>query len=161
MHTVYLILGSNLGDSRFTLLKANSLIEKRLGEVVKRSSIYQTAPWGVIDQPDYLNQVIQLKTVRKPEELIEEVLNMENKLGRTRLKKWEARIIDIDVLFYDNVILDRENLTIPHPLLHLRKFVLEPLAEIAPDLIHPVIKRTIRELLANLEDQLAVMKKPK
>ncbi|GAA4795940.1 2-amino-4-hydroxy-6-hydroxymethyldihydropteridine diphosphokinase [Olivibacter ginsenosidimutans] len=156
MHEVYVILGSNLGDSSHVLGNALHFLTERVGTVVAKSPIYQTAPWGVANQPDYLNQVIRLKTSLKPEEVLEEVLNIEKDLGRTRLKKWEARIIDIDILFYDHAVIQRENLVIPHPLLHLRKFVLEPLAAIAPDFIHPVLQQTVGELLAHVGDEHAV-----
>jgi len=158
MHTVYLILGSNLGDRKDILLKALDLIALRLGQLVDKSAIYQTAPWGVKDQPDYLNQVVKLITLLEPEDVLREVLTIEKDLGRVRYKKWESRIIDIDILFYDDAIIEKSDLIVPHPFLHLRRFVLTPLNEIAPNLIHPVLKKSISNLLANLTDDRAAEK---
>lgn len=155
MHTVYLILGSNLGDRRNVLLKASNLITLRLGQLVNKSAIYQTAPWGVKDQPDYLNQVIKLITFLEPKDLLREVLAIEKELGRIRHKKWESRLIDIDILLYDDIIINETDLIIPHPFLHLRKFVLTPLNEIAPHLIHPVLNKSVNELLMSLADDQA------
>lgn len=156
MHTVYLILGSNLGDSGQQLANAAQLIQDRVGDIVRTSAIYETAAWGVNNQPNYLNQVLQVDTILVPEQTLKEVLQIETVLGRKRNVKWEARIIDIDILFYDAAILNTPTLKIPHPLLHLRRFVLAPLMEIAPDLVHPLYQMGIADLFEKLDDNLSV-----
>lgn len=158
MYITYLLLGSNLGDSAQYLADASSLISQRLGTVRSMSSLYRTASWGKHDQPDFLNQVIALDTQLSPEELLKGVLKIELELGRERNERWGSRTIDIDILLFGDLIVDRPNLQIPHPLLHERKFSLEPLAELAPDLVHPLIKRSIIDLLNDLSDDLFVKK---
>uniref|UniRef100_F4C636 2-amino-4-hydroxy-6-hydroxymethyldihydropteridine pyrophosphokinase n=1 Tax=Sphingobacterium sp. (strain 21) TaxID=743722 RepID=F4C636_SPHS2 len=156
MHTVYLILGSNLGDSRQQLTKAIQLIDSRVGNVTDQSAIYETVAWGVNNQPNYLNQALKVNTILTPEQTLKEILAIEETLGRKRNTKWEARLIDIDILFYDAIILDTLNLKIPHPLLHLRRFVLTPLVEIAPGLMHPSYRMGIADLYEKLDDNLSV-----
>lgn len=158
MHTVYLILGSNLGDSGEQLASALRMVENRVGPIRDKSAVYETVAWGVNNQPNYLNQVLKIDTVLTPEQTLTEVLEIENILGRRRSKRWEARLIDIDILFYDEIILDTPNLKIPHPLLHLRRFVLTPLIEIAPSLIHPFYRLGIADLYEKLDDNLSVKK---
>ncbi|WP_134090675.1 2-amino-4-hydroxy-6-hydroxymethyldihydropteridine diphosphokinase [Olivibacter sp. XZL3] len=161
MHTVYLILGSNLGDSGQQLADAVRLIQDRVGDIVDKSALYETAAWGVNNQPNYLNQVLKVHTALVPEQTLNETLQIEKELGRKRNVKWEARMIDIDILFYDAVILDTPRLKIPHPLLHLRRFVLAPLIEIAPDLIHPLYQMGIADLFEKLDDNLLVKRMEK
>ncbi|MEH6308074.1 2-amino-4-hydroxy-6-hydroxymethyldihydropteridine diphosphokinase [Olivibacter sp. CPCC 100613] len=156
MHTVYLILGSNLGNSEQQLADAIRMIESRVGDIIDESAIYETVAWGVNNQPNYLNQAVKVHTVLTPEETLKEVLEIEKILGRQRKVKWEARLIDIDILFYDAIILDTPNLKIPHPLLHLRRFVLGPLVEIASGLIHPAYGMGIADLYEKLDDNLSV-----
>lgn len=155
-HTIYLLLGSNLGDRETNLGMARSLIENSLGTIIQSSSIYESAAWGKEDQPDFLNQVIKIQTQINPHALLEKLAWAETSLGRLREVKWGERIIDIDILFYENEIIEEEKLTIPHPGIPIRRFTLLPLSEIAPDLIHPLLKKSIRELLDECEDPLKV-----
>lgn len=152
MHTVYLILGSNLGNRRAMLNTAIFSIGRFVGEVVSKSKVYETTPWGIAEQPNYLNQVLIVKTTLDPQQTLYEVLKIEKELGRVREIKWGSRIIDIDILFYDDLILDKEELKVPHPLLHLRKFVLVPLVEITPNFVHPLFQATVKDLLKKLAD---------
>jgi dihydroneopterin aldolase / 2-amino-4-hydroxy-6-hydroxymethyldihydropteridine diphosphokinase len=150
MSEVYLSLGSNLGNPQENLSKAISKIQKKGITIQAQSSFIRTAPYGYREQPDFLNCVIKISTDLCPRELLETILSIEMEMGRVREEKWEPRIIDIDIIFYDNLVMDSENLVIPHPDLHNRLFVLEPLSEIAPNLIHPVLKKTTLQLLEEL-----------
>lgn len=152
----FLLLGANLGDRTLTLSRAIDLIAERVGPVVKASGLYETAPWGVTDQPTYLNQVLAVETTLEPEDLLIRTQAIEQELGRVRLEKWGARVIDIDILYYDQLIWQTDTLTIPHPYLHQRRFTLVPLAEIAPAFVHPVLQKTTVELLEECEDESEV-----
>ena len=158
MTTAYLLIGGNLGNRLLNLQKAIEAIEEICGDIIAMSSIYETAAWGNIDQPSFLNQVLVLNTDMQPEELMNHLLIIEEKLGRIRQEKMGPRTIDIDILLIDDVIIQTAALTIPHPSIHLRKFALMPLAEVAASKIHPVIKKTIAELLTDCPDTLAVTK---
>ncbi|MCY7293266.1 MAG: 2-amino-4-hydroxy-6-hydroxymethyldihydropteridine diphosphokinase [Ferruginibacter sp.] len=158
MNTVYLLLGSNLGNSKEQLLLAIKNIEDYIGTVIKFSSLYSTAAWGYTKQPDFLNQVIIIETVLQPILLLKKILAVEKKMGRVRTVKNAARIIDIDILFFNSEIINTKNLVIPHPEIENRRFVLIPLAEMNELLIHPVSKRTIMELLKICPDKLNVQK---
>ena len=158
MNTVYLLLGSNLGNSKEQLLLATKFIEEAIGELKKSSSFYSTAAWGNTDQPDFLNQIIEIETTLTPLPLLKEILLIEKKMGRVRTVKNAARIIDIDILFFNNEIIKKKNLTIPHPEIQNRRFVLIPLAEIAVSLVHPQLKKTAKELLNICPDTLNVQK---
>jgi 2-amino-4-hydroxy-6-hydroxymethyldihydropteridine diphosphokinase len=147
MHHVFLGLGSNLGSREESLKKAYSEIENRIGQILKESTIIETPAWGKKDSPNYLNSVIEVQTNLLPLELITTVLTIEQELGRVRTEKWASRIIDIDVLYFNDWHFHTPSLIIPHPFIHLRKFVLEPLAEIAPDMVHPVLRKSHLELL--------------
>ncbi|WP_026897998.1 2-amino-4-hydroxy-6-hydroxymethyldihydropteridine diphosphokinase [Daejeonella oryzae] len=160
MEQVYLLLGSNLGDSKKYLSDAVQILENRVGKVLKLSSLYQTESWGKTNQPDFINQVISLETNLEPRKLLEEILSIENELGRKRVEKWGSRTIDIDILFFGNRIVEEEGLIIPHPLLHTRRFTLMPLCQLEPDLIHPVLGDSAINLLQKIDDNLEVKKLP-
>lgn len=153
---IFLLLGTNLGDRLENIRKAVTEIASDVGNVIKQSSIYQTAPWGQPNQPDFYNVVIEIETEYTATELLERLLKIETSLGRTRKERWGARTIDIDILFYNNEVIDSENLSVPHPAIASRRFTLVPLAEIAAELVHPVSKKTITELLSECPDDLPV-----
>jgi len=158
MYTTYILLGSNLGDSRKYLSDAILEIEDKLGSISAKSSLYQTASWGKHDQPDFINQVIELKTSLNPSDLLKAVLEIENLFGRQRLEKWGSRTLDIDILLYEDQIVNSPDLNIPHPYLSVRRFSLMPLSEIAPNVVHPILRKSITELLLELTDDLFVKK---
>jgi 2-amino-4-hydroxy-6-hydroxymethyldihydropteridine diphosphokinase len=158
MEEVYLLLGSNLGNSKKYIADAIQLIIQQIGTPTGLSFLYQTASWGKTDQPDFINQVVRLKTKLDPQQLLANILVIEKELGRERTEKWGSRTIDIDVLFYGNQIIQDENLIIPHPFLHQRRFTLMPLVELNADLNHPVLNQTVQALLKNLDDNLSVIK---
>jgi len=155
---VYLLLGSNLGDRQELLRKAVEEIGRKIGVVFARSSVYQTAAWGNQDQPAFLNIAIGVETPSDPFSVLRHALEIERSLGRDRTEKWGARLIDIDIIFYGNEIIREQDLSIPHPHMQHRRFVLEPLAEIAPDHLHPVLHQKVSDLLADLTDDLMVSK---
>jgi 2-amino-4-hydroxy-6-hydroxymethyldihydropteridine diphosphokinase len=157
VETVYLLLGSNLGDSQ-NYLKLARMEIGRIGQIQSTSSIYQTKPWGKTDQPDFLNQAIGLQTNLSPQALLARIHEIEFKLGRHRIEKWGPRIIDIDIIFYGNQVIEAANLIIPHPKMRERRFVLAPLAEISPALVHPILKESVAELLELCKDSLEVTK---
>ncbi len=156
MNRAWLLLGGNLGDRIYNLEEAKIIIQKKAGNIIKFSSIYETAAWGNINQPAFLNQVIIVETTLTAEETMNEILSIENKLGRIRTQKNAARTIDIDILFYNDDVIKTKNLSIPHPEIQNRNFVLYPLNEISPELLHPVLKKTIHELLLSCNDTLHV-----
>ncbi len=155
----YLLLGSNMGDRDSNLSTAIALIDKEIGNVFAVSSIYETAPWGKTDQPGFLNQALGLTTNLSPLQLLQAMLGIEQQMGRVRLEKWGQRLIDIDLIFFgEDTIIDDAQLSLPHPEMHKRRFVLEPLNEIAADYIHPVFKEKVSSILTNLSDELTVQK---
>jgi 2-amino-4-hydroxy-6-hydroxymethyldihydropteridine diphosphokinase len=156
--SVYLLIGSNMGDRRKHLSDALWAIETRAGVIRGRSSIYETAAWGRMNQSPFYNQAIRITTFLDPHALLQQLQLIEQSMGREKAEKWGERIIDIDILFYGEQVLDTAELTIPHPELQNRKFALIPMAEIADDLIHPKLFQTIHELLKNCDDSLAVTK---
>jgi len=156
MYITYLLLGGNLGDRRKYIALAIAEIEAKIGNITKRSSLYETASWGKHDQPDFFNQVIEVKTSLKPQELLSGILSIEAQLGRKRIEKWGSRIIDIDILLYQDQVINEPELIVPHPYLAFRRFCLMPLCEIAPEFIHPLLKKNIQELLTELSDDLFV-----
>ena len=158
MNQTYLLIGSNLGNRQKNLENAKELIAAKAGQVGKSSSLYETEAWGMRDQPAFLNQVLVLFTKLDPRQLLSTILDIEHQMGRERTQKFGPRAIDIDILFYNEAIIDEPGLTIPHPQLHLRKFTLEPLHEIAPAFIHPVLHKSITDLLKECPDPLAVKK---
>lgn len=158
MIDVFLLLGSNLGNRKLFLDKAIEHISTEIAPVEKASSIYETQSWGKTDEPDYLNQVIQIKTNKPARVILQKVLNIEQELGRVREAKWGSRVIDIDILFYGDAVIDEPDLKVPHPQLHNRRFTLEPLNELAPKLFHPVLRKNINQLKTELTDSLIVKK---
>ena len=146
-HTVYLALGSNLGDRLANLKQAIAALTPQM-DVKAKSQVYETPPWGHEDQPTFLNQAVKAKTYLDPEPLLKHLKRLEVALGRKESFPNGPRLIDIDILFYDDVVLDTPLLTIPHPRLHERGFVLLPLMDIAPDLVHPLSNKTVREMAA-------------
>lgn len=158
MHTVYLLLGSNLGDRNTYLKEARMLLELLVGKIKRGSSIYETQSWGVENLPDYLNQVLEMETGLEPEIILEKTQVIEEKLLRERTNKWHSRTIDIDILFYGSAIINTSQLKIPHPEIQNRLFTLAPLNELIPDYIHPVLKKTIYTLKREVDDNLLVKK---
>lgn len=154
--TIFLSLGSNQGDRLINLENAIYELGQICGNIVSKSSIYETAAWGKTDQQDFLNQVVRLETVLSSDELLIKVLEVERSLGRLRVEKWGPRVIDIDILFFGNEIIVKPNLIVPHPEFSKRKFVLVPLHEIASAWIDPVSNRSISELLNISNDHLVV-----
>ena len=157
-HTTFLLLGSNLGKRAQVLKNAATIINNKIGKVKTYSSIYETLAWGNEDQPAFLNQVITVETSLSPQELLITINQIEDDLGRIRHEKWGERLIDIDILYYDDTIISSKELTVPHPEISNRKFTLIPLVEITPDFIHPVIGKTQKELLTDCSDELEVTK---
>ncbi|EMR04809.1 Bifunctional folate synthesis protein [Cesiribacter andamanensis AMV16] len=156
MSGIYLLLGSNLGDRMATLEKANSLLEQQLGPLCASSSLYETAAWGMENQADFLNQVVEIQSHLAPEALLKACLNIEAQLGRRRQQKWGPRTLDLDILYYGDLILNTPALTLPHPQLHLRRFTLVPLCELAPLLVHPLLQKNNLQLLEECPDALEV-----
>ncbi len=153
----HLLTGANLGDCTATLVKALQFLEERAGQITKVSSLYETEPWGDVEQPHYINQAIEIVTALSPLQLLKVTKEIEVELGRTKQKKWQSRLIDIDILFYAHVKISTPKLTIPHPHIHRRNFVLIPMLEIAPLKRHPIFKKTIEELYLESEDDLEVV----
>jgi 2-amino-4-hydroxy-6-hydroxymethyldihydropteridine diphosphokinase len=157
-YIAYLLIGSNLGDRFNCLSIATELIKEQCGVVINQSSIYQTVAWGLTEQPDFLNQVLAVQTKLEPKELMLTLLAIEEKMGRVRTIKMGPRIIDLDILLIDELIMNTPLVVIPHPALADRRFALLPLAEVAPNLFHPVEKKTIIQLLHSCKDNLDVQK---
>lgn len=149
---LFFLLGANLGDRVATLARAVVLIGQRVGRIASQSSLYETAPWGVTDQPTFLNRVLAVETTLEPEAVLILTQAIEHELGRVRHEHWGARTIDIDLLYYDQLVWQTPTLTLPHPFLHQRRFTLVPLADIAPDFSHPVLHKTTLDLLADCDD---------
>ncbi|MBS4749779.1 2-amino-4-hydroxy-6-hydroxymethyldihydropteridine diphosphokinase [Carnobacteriaceae bacterium zg-ZUI78] len=150
-HRAFLSLGSNIGDSQALLETAIQKLNNTYIKVTKLSSLYRTKAWGLTDQPDFLNQVIEIETFYEPQTLLQHLQNIELELGRERHIHWGPRTIDIDILFYDNQIIYESNLIVPHPYIQERTFVLEPMCDIAPHYIHPILQKPIRNLFDTLK----------
>lgn len=158
MNNAYLLIGGNIGDRLHYLQRACTEINNRIGEITKRSSIYETAPWGNHDQSNFLNQVILVKTTLAPSMLLHKILSIEEEMGRMRTFENQPRTIDIDILYVNNLKEDTNELTIPHPRISSRKFVLVPMHEIAPKHIDPIHLKSIEQLLNECKDDLEVNK---
>jgi 2-amino-4-hydroxy-6-hydroxymethyldihydropteridine diphosphokinase len=158
MNIIYLLLGTNLGNRQLFLQQAIYYITERIGEIIQQSALYETQAWGNTTTPDYLNQVLKIESSFDAHDILRKILIIEQELGRVRKEKWGARVIDIDILFYNQDTIHTPNLIVPHPHLHERRFTLEPLSEIAPELIHPLLKKNILSLKENLIDDLIVKK---
>jgi 2-amino-4-hydroxy-6-hydroxymethyldihydropteridine diphosphokinase len=160
LSTIYLLLGSNLGDRARLLQSAVDRIGERIGRLTGASALYETAPWGGIEQPAFLNQVLKVETRLAPEEVLRIILEIEHEAGRVRYERWGARHLDIDILYFGNAVMDTPRLTVPHPRLHERRFTMVPLAEIAPDFVHPLLNKTNAELLEMCSDTEEVSRYP-
>jgi 2-amino-4-hydroxy-6-hydroxymethyldihydropteridine diphosphokinase len=150
MPTAYIGIGSNLGDREKNCTEALALLEQKGIRIIKRSSMIETEPWGVEEQPMFINLTVEIKTVLEPEKLLGKLKEAEAELGRTETARWGPRIIDLDILFYNDTVMSSPELEIPHPGIQEREFVLKPLCEIAPEKIHPVLGKSVREMLERL-----------
>jgi len=151
-HTVYIALGTNLGDRLDNLHAAIEALEPKVSILIK-SHVYETPPWGYEDQPAFLNMVVKAETSLEPEALLNFLKQLEVELGREQNFRWGPRLIDLDILFYGDLVIDTPPLVIPHPRLHERAFVLVPLVDIAPDLVHPIFQRSASQLLSEIDVQ--------
>ena len=158
MNKAYLLTGGNMGDRMSYLSKAKKAIEKQCGKIVTQSAIYETEAWGLTEQEKFLNQALAVQTDLPAGELLDTLLKIEEDLGRKREIKYGPRIIDIDILLFNDDVINIHNLKIPHPEIQNRRFALQCLADIAPEKIHPVFKKTISQLLAECTDPLTVNK---
>ena len=149
-HTAYVALGSNLGDKEANLRRALELLIERGVEIVKTSTFISTEPYGVTDQPTFLNGVCEVRTSLEPLALLYTLLEIEQEMGRVRVRHWGERNIDLDLLLYEDVVMNTPELILPHPDMQNRDFVLLPLAEIAPEIVHPTLQKTIHELVIYL-----------
>lgn len=155
MSIVFLSLGSNMGDRQANLAKAVAILSEKM-RLLRQSSLYETAAWGYTEQDDFLNQVLQVETDLKPLPLLNFLKKTEVEIGRVENFRYGPRLIDIDILFYDDLIRNTKKLQIPHPRIAERAFVLVPLNEIAPDFVHPLLGKTITEMLAEVPDKEGV-----
>ncbi len=158
MNTAYILLGTNLGNKTENIQAAFKEISSRCGTIVRSSGLYETSPWGITEQSFFLNCVVQLDTSYAPEKLLELLLEIEQQMGRVRDIRWGERLIDLDILYFNNAIISSETLTLPHPELHNRRFTLVPLCEVAEHFIHPILHKTSRQLLENCSDDGIVTK---
>ena len=158
MNSAYLITGGNIGSRQEELNYAARLIQERCGTIIDRSSLYETAAWGKTDQESFLNQALVLETTLNARDLLNEILYIENLMGRDRVEKYGPRIIDIDIIFFNHQVIRENGLIIPHPEMAKRRFVLEPLNQVIPAYIHPIYYKTVSELLDQCDDSLPVKK---
>jgi 2-amino-4-hydroxy-6-hydroxymethyldihydropteridine diphosphokinase len=158
MNEAYLLTGGNIGNRLEYLSKAKEEIRKRCGNILQESSIYETAAWGMEEQEAFLNQVLKIETSLNPEHLLKSILQIEEELGRKRNLKYGPRTIDIDILFFNDEVVDQQGLKIPHSQIQNRRFVLVPLNEIAPNKIHPAYQKAVSQLLDECPDLLEVNK---
>jgi 2-amino-4-hydroxy-6-hydroxymethyldihydropteridine diphosphokinase len=159
MIKLYILLGGNLGDKQQVFSEAKARLNQQVGTITNQSSTYETEPWGFESDDNFWNQAIEIETSLSPEEVLHQTQQIEHELGRIRkASQFVSRIIDIDILLYGDRIIELENLTVPHPRIQERRFALVPLCEIAPELIHPVFQKSIRQLLIGCPDTLIVEK---
>ncbi|ENJ9655544.1 2-amino-4-hydroxy-6-hydroxymethyldihydropteridine diphosphokinase [Clostridium botulinum] len=151
MHTAYVAFGSNIGEKENYIKRALEKIEEREIKIIKVSPIYETEPYGVLDQDSFLNGVVKIETNLTTEDLIGELLNIEKQLDRVRERRWGPRTIDLDIIFYDDLIINEKDLVIPHKDMENREFVLKPLCDIDENFIHPVLKKSVRQLYDELK----------
>ena len=149
---IYLLLGCNVGNCLETFKQAEVELKNRIGNLTRKSNLYLTDAWGNTAQASFLNQVLEFETKLQPKDCLKAILKIEKNLGRVRNFKWEPRTIDIDILLYENIILNEDDLKIPHPYLHERKFAMIPLAEIDAEIIHPIYQKSISNLLSENTD---------
>jgi 2-amino-4-hydroxy-6-hydroxymethyldihydropteridine diphosphokinase len=155
-NTAYLLTGSNMGDREAHLNQAKALIEKHIGTVKETSRLYETQAWGKTDQPNFYNQAIAVETTQFPQQVLKNILKIEQEMGRIRTEKWEERVIDIDILLFNEEIVEDDNLKIPHPHLHERNFALVPLMDVAGEVMHPVLNLPVEEIYFECLDTLDV-----
>jgi 2-amino-4-hydroxy-6-hydroxymethyldihydropteridine diphosphokinase len=153
MRIAYIGIGSNLGNREENILQAVAFLSEAGIVIRERSSMHETEPWGMEDQPKFLNMVLEGETDQEPAMLLETLKRIERRIGREDTCRWGPRVIDLDILLYDDLVINEPSLQIPHPRMHERDFVLRPLSEIAPDKIHPVFKKSVRELLSELKGE--------
>lgn len=154
MNKLFLITGGNIGDRKGNLEAAAALIQKQIGKIIRLSAMYETEAWGITNQPAFYNQILEIDTLLSAREVLHLILKIEEEMGRKRTIKNAARIIDIDILFFNNEIINEHNLIIPHPEIANRRFVLLPLLELDPTKLHPSLHKTVQELLAETKDKL-------
>lgn len=158
MNSICLLLGSNIENRLLNISKAIVLIEKKIGEIIERSSIYETEPWGFRSKDKFINLALTARTTLKPNEILEHILQIEKELGRKKTRKgYESRLIDIDIIFYNSEVVNTKKLIIPHPKLPERKFALIPVNEINSEYVHPVLNQPVNQILANCTDKKKVV----
>lgn len=158
MKDVYLLIGGNMGDRMAYFAESKKRIGETCGTIASQSFIYETEAWGLSDQAAFLNQALCIQSAKDPESLIHAILRIEESLGRKRQIKYGPRLIDIDIIFYSDAVIRLPHLTVPHPQVQNRRFALQCLNDIAPDFLHPLLKKTVRQLLAECPDTLKVKK---
>ncbi|GAA0739287.1 2-amino-4-hydroxy-6-hydroxymethyldihydropteridine diphosphokinase [Clostridium oceanicum] len=153
MHVAYIAFGTNMGDKRRYIREALKKIKDKGINIIKVSSIYETEPYGVLEQDNFLNGVVQVETDLSPEMLLESLMSIEKELDRVRIKKWGPRTIDLDIIFYEDFIINKENLVVPHKDMENRDFVLKPLCELDENFIHPTLKKSVKKLYEDLQNK--------
>jgi 2-amino-4-hydroxy-6-hydroxymethyldihydropteridine diphosphokinase len=154
---IHLLIGSNMGDRQAYLAQAVAEIGQKIGKITQKSRLYETQAWGLTNQPDFINQALEVETTLSPQATLTTILGIETDMGRTRAEKWAERTIDIDILLFDDVVVEEADLQIPHPRLPERNFALVPLMEIAGELEHPILKTTIEDIYMESTDMLDVL----